>query len=219
MTDKPAAAGYGSAMDAPILYSFRRCPYAMRARLALVAAGVAVALREVALRDKPAAMIAASPKATVPVLVLPGGDVIDESLDIMRWAFATGERAGWLDGDDADLIAANDGAFKHHLDRYKYADRYGVDPIEHRSKAVEHLQLLDDRLGVRANLGGESPAIGDLAILPFVRQFAETDRTYFDASAPHNVQRWLERFLASPMFAAVMVRYDPWRPGDPQIMF
>lgn len=206
-------------MHAPILYSFRRCPYAMRARLAVLASGLRVELREVALRDKPAAMIAASPKATVPVLLLADGIVIDESLDIMAWAFSVGERGHWLDGHDADLIADNDGPFKQHLDRYKYAERYGVDPLEHRAAATLRLQRLDERLKGRANLGGDAPTIGDLAILPFVRQFALTDRRYFDDLPLPDLQRWLAAFLGSPMFERVMVRHAPWQPGDPAIMF
>lgn len=206
-------------MPVPILYSFRRCPYAMRARLAVLASGLRVELREVALRDKPAAMIAVSPKGTVPVLVLPGGDVIDESLDIMLWAFRIGEEAGWRDGHDAGLIAANDGPFKHHLDRYKYADRYGVSPIEHRTAATVYLRQLDDRLEGQTNLHGAVPSMSDIAILPFVRQFAETDRHYFDGLPLANVQRWLERFLGSSMFATVMVRLEPWRAAAPPILF
>ncbi len=219
VADTSNATGYAASMMVPILYSFRRCPYAMRARLAVLASGVVVELREVVLRDKPASMIAVSPKATVPVLVLPDGAVIDESLDIMRWAFATGERAGWLDGFDEGLITANDGPFKHHLDRYKYANRYDVDPVEHRAHATAYLGLLEDRLKGRLHLGGAGPNLSDSAILPFVRQFAETDRRYFDALPLVSVQDWLARFVASPMFAQVMVRFPGWRPGDQQTLF
>lgn len=206
-------------MPAAILYTFRRCPYAMRARLAVLASGLRVEIREVVLRDKPEAMIAVSPKATVPVLVLHDGGVIDESVDIMLWAFRAGEGAGWLDGYDAGLIATNDGAFKHHLDRYKYADRYDVDPIPHRDAATAYLRQFDDRLDGKANLGGAVPSFSDIAILPFVRQFAETDRRYFDDLPLPNVQRWLERFLASSMFAIAMIRFEPWQSGDRPILF
>jgi glutaredoxin len=128
MADDP----HGSPMT-PVLYSFRRCPYAMRARLAIAVASTGCVLREVKLSAKPEAMLAASPKGTVPVLVLPDGQVIDESLDIMRWALATQDPEHWLEGDDPELIDRNDGPFKHDLDRYKYPERYGVEPLKHRA--------------------------------------------------------------------------------------
>ena len=137
----------------PTLYSFRRCPYAMRARLAIVANDRRVELREIVLRDKPAAMLTASPKGTVPVLVLADGTVIDESLDIMRWACADTDDAEWPTGSDAALIATNDGDFKHHLDRYKYAVRYDVDPTAHRGAATVLLGALDEKLRAAGSLG------------------------------------------------------------------
>ena len=124
----------------PILYSFRRCPYAMRARMALLVSGILCEIREVKLSDKPVEMLRASPKATVPVL--PDGGVIDESLDIMRWALRRHDPEDWLGGDDTALIAANDGAFKHHLDRYKYPDRHGSDAAEHRTAGLPHRQAV-----------------------------------------------------------------------------
>lgn len=190
----------------PILYSFRRCPYAMRARMALAVSGTACEIREVKLRDKPAAMLAASPKGTVPVLVLADGQVIDESLDIMRWALGQGDPEHWFDGDDAALIAANDGPFKHHLDRYKYPDRHGTDPLEHRALALAPLADLDARLRHHAYLCGETRSLTDAAILPFVRQFAAVDRDWFDAQKLPALQRWLAEGLASPLFADVMAR-------------
>src|SRR4051812_30888674 len=130
----------------PILYSFRRCPYAMRARLALAVSETGCEIREVKLRDKPAELIAASPKATVPVLVLPDGEVIDESLEVMRWALRRNDPENWLQGDDVALIAANDGAFKYHLDRYKYPERHGVDPVAHRASGLALLTVLEAQL-------------------------------------------------------------------------
>ena len=150
----------------PVLYSFRRCPYAMRARLALVVSGVRCELREVRLRDKPAAMLAASPKGTVPVLVLPDGRVIDESLDIMRWALSQRDPESWLDRDDPGLIAENDGPFKHSLDRYKYPDRHASDPIEHREMGLETLRKIDARLSAGGQLGGSARGLADAAIMP-----------------------------------------------------
>ncbi len=214
-------AGYNRSMSLPILYSFRRCPYAMRARLAIVTSGVQVELREVVLAAKPAMMLDASPKATVPVLVLPDGSVIDESLDIMRWAFAS-EPPGRHPSDvGAALIATNDGAFKYHLDRYKYADRYGVEPTEHRRVATTCLQNLDERLRGDGRLDGDGDSVSmtDLAILPFVRQFAATDQFYFDALAFDALHAWLDRHLSSAMFAAIMPRLAAWNPGDTAIVF
>lgn len=198
----------------PILYSFRRCPYAMRARMALVASGAAVVLREVVLRDKPEAMLSASPKGTVPVLVLPDGSVIDESLGIMRWALARADPEGWLTGDDAALIADCDATFKHHLDRYKYPDRHGSDPIEHRAAGVAWLGGLEVRLALHAQLCGAAPGLTDIAIFPFVRQFAATDRTWFDAQPLPRVRVWLYAHVGSALFERAMLRVPPWHEGD-----
>jgi glutathione S-transferase len=206
-------------MTLPILYSFRRCPYAMRARLSLLMRGVAVELREVVLRAKPAAMLEVSPKATVPVLVLPDQRVLDESLDIMRWASAEGGAVDWMSPDDAMLVADTDGAFKHHLDRYKYADRYPADAVDHRAEATRFLQRLDDRLDTRLMLGGDRLSMADIAILPFVRQFAETDRGYFDALPLPALQRRLATFLGSPLFGRAMTRFAPWQDGDAPVVF
>ncbi len=204
--------------DLPVLYSFRRCPYAMRARMALLVSGTAVELREVALRDKPAEMIAASPKATVPVLVTDDGTVIDESIDIMRWALARNDPDDWFAGDDAALISANDGAFKHHLDRYKYPDRHGVHAQDHRSAGLAMLHDLDARLSTHANLCGDAPALADIAIMPFVRQFAAVDADWFAAQTLPRLQAWLIRHATSALFDQAMLRVKPWVPGDPVVM-
>ena len=133
-------------MTEVILYSFRRCPYAMRARMALSVSGASYEHREVVLRDKPPEMLEVSPKGTVPVLVVPGAPPLEESLDIMHWALGQNDPEGWLDRNDQLLIETNDGPFKHHLDRYKYATRYDdVDPEEHRAAAFDILKQLDER--------------------------------------------------------------------------
>ncbi|HXH15809.1 MAG TPA: glutathione S-transferase [Sphingomonas sp.] len=204
----------------PILYSFRRCPYAMRARLAIAANDRRVELREIVLTDKPAAMIEASPKGTVPVLVLPDASVIDESLDIMRWAGASASApAGWPNDADMAMIAINDAAFKYHLDRYKYADRYEVHPVEHRDAATDLLAALDDRLQATGSLGTGPQRMTDLAIMPFVRQFAQTDRGYFDALPFAQLQAWLTHHIRSALFARIMIRPAPWQPGDVALLF
>ncbi|MEO9132277.1 MAG: glutathione S-transferase [Sphingomonas sp.] len=199
----------------PILYSFRRCPYAMRARMALLVSGQPCALREVVLRAKPAAMIAASEKATVPVLVLSDGEVIDESLDIMRWALARNDPEDWLCADDPALVAENDGPFKQHLDGYKYPDRQGSDPVEHRAKGMAFLTSLEARLAESANLSREARSFTDIAIMPFVRQFAATDQSWFEAQSLPRLKAWLARHQESPLFLQAMLRLPPWQPGDP----
>lgn len=198
----------------PVLYSFRRCPFAMRARLALDVSETAVEHREILLRDKPQAMLDASPKGTVPVLVLPDGTVLEESLDVMRWALARHDPEDWLaprEADMAALIETCDGPFKHHLDRYKYAARYeDADAETHRDAARVYLQTLDTRLRDTSQLFGDSMTMADAAIFPFVRQFANTDRDWFDALDLPGLQAWLARHLASARFARIMEKYPLW---------
>jgi glutathione S-transferase len=204
---------------APVLYSFRRCPYAMRARLALMVSETRCELREVKLSAKPAALIAASAKATVPVLILPDGTVIDESIDVMRWALARNDPEGWLKRDDPALIAANDRGFKHALDRYKYPDRHRSEPLEHRESGLEFLRDLDARLATAGQLCGADRGLADMAVFPFVRQFAAVDREWFDTLPLSHLQRWLAGHLTSDLFAAIMMRPKPWAEGDAPIWF
>jgi glutathione S-transferase len=203
----------------PILYSFRRCPYAIRARLALLASETCCAIREIKLSAKPAELIAVSPKATVPVLILPDGSVIDQSLDIMRWALARHDPSGWLDRIDDALIETNDGPFKHHLDRAKYPDRYGEDAALHRDACIRLLGPIEDRLTGSPYLCGNEPGLTDAAILPFIRQFASIDRDGFNAVPMPHLRGWLDRFLVSPLFEAAMLRFAPWSAGDPETPF
>lgn len=206
--------------QAPILYSFRRCPYAMRARMALWVAGVTVTLREVKLAAKPPALIAASPKATVPVLVLADGTVIDESLGIMRWALAQHDPEGWLDGDDPALIAVNDGSFKHHLDRAKYPGRYEEDGVtDHRAAALALLAPLEPRLAASPWLCGDKRSLTDIALFPFIRQFAAIDPAWFEGLPMAHLQAWLERLATSDLFANVMPKFAPWQEGDAPVQF
>jgi glutathione S-transferase len=195
-----------------VLYSFRRCPYAMRARMAIAVSGVEVEHREIMLRDKPAEMLAASPKGTVPVLVLPDGAVIDESLDIMRWALSQNDPDGWLGRIDDGLIAENDGPFKAALDRYKYPHRYGLnDGLEYRGLGRAFLDALVDRLKEAQYLCGAQAGFTDIAIFPFIRQFAATDVGWFDAQPLPALQRWLGAMISLPLFADIMVKRPVWR--------
>lgn len=203
----------------PILYTFRRCPYAMRVRMALWAAGIAVELREVKLAAKPQELIAASPKATVPVLVLADGTVVDESLAIMRWALAQSDPEDWLAGDDPALIAVNDGVFKHHLDRAKYPGRFGEDETDHRAAALAMLAPLEVRLERTAYLSGPTRALTDIALFPFIRQFAAIEPEWFARQPLPHLLAWLERHTASPLFAAIMPKFAPWQAGDAPIRF
>lgn len=205
-------------MTRPLLYSFRRCPYAIRARLAIASAGIPVELREVVLQKKPDAFLQASPSGTVPCLVS-AGEAIDESLDVMLWALSQHDPDGWLDMPDEgfERIAQNDGAFKAALDRTKYAGRYpGSDPEEQRGLASAILAELDQQID--GWIFGR-PTLADYAILPFVRQFAFVDKTWFDAQPWPDLQLWLETFLASSRFECVMAKYEPWQAGDPPVVF
>jgi glutathione S-transferase len=205
--------------ELPILYSFRRCPYAMRARLAVLASDTVCEIREVKLSAKPAELLALSPKATVPVLDLRDGAIIDQSLDIMRWALGRSDPEGWLDRADETLIAQNDGAFKHHLDRYKYPHRHDADAAAHRAACADLLMPIEARLGDTAHLCGERRGLTDAALMPFIRQFAETDRVWFDTQPWPRLRAWLAGHIASPVFEAAMIRLTPWADGDVPIRF
>ncbi|CAN7452575.1 glutathione S-transferase [Variovorax sp. LjRoot84] len=210
----------------PVLYSFRRCPYAMRARMAIAASGQRCELREVVLRDKPAELLAASPKGTVPVLVDVDGMVIDQSLDIMLWALRRNDPEGWLQAEGATLdemlalVAECDGEFKRHLDGYKYPERHpGADGEAHRAQGARFLMRLETRLVVTRCLHGEHAALADIAIAPFVRQFAQVDAAWFEAQPWPRLRAWLAARLDAPVFTLVMAKYTPWRAGQPGIAF
>ncbi|MBP5970652.1 MULTISPECIES: glutathione S-transferase [Pseudomonas] len=189
------------------LYSFRRCPYAMRARMALRYCGVPVEIVEVSLKAKPAEMLAISPKGTVPVLDA-DGRVIDESLEIMRWALAQNDPQDWLLSGDArvaELIEANDQVFKVHLNRYRYAERYPEQPMEvYRAEGEMFLRRLEELLEGRDYLLTDHPSLADVALLPFVRQFAHVDREWFAQTPYVRLQAWLQRFLESELFTSIM---------------
>lgn len=212
--------------ELPILYSFRRCPYAMRARLALRASRQSCRLREVVLRDKPQSLYEASAKGTVPVLVLPEGKVLDESLDIMLWALQTNDPEHWLPTTAEErqaalaLIAENDKAFKTRLDRYKYPNRYQLESGDaDRDAAMPWLFGLNERLTTQTFLFGMQTSIADMAIAPFVRQFAHTDPDWFRRQAWPRLLHWLDAFLDSEAFAQVMEKYPPWSPEQADVLF
>ena len=200
----------------PILYSFRRCPYAMRARLAIAYAGVPVELREVELRNKPQAMLLISPKGTVPVLQLEDGKVLAESLDIMLWALQQNDPEHWLKTAGLDhanvLIRRNDEAFKYSLDRYKYADQYpDYSELYYRQQGELFLADLESLLTQSVFLCGEHFSLADAAILPFIRQFCAVDPAWFKASPYPALRQWLNHFLASSLLEQVMTRYPYWQ--------
>ncbi|HEY1090011.1 MAG TPA: glutathione S-transferase [Burkholderiaceae bacterium] len=196
----------------PLLYSYRRCPYAMRARMALLQAGCTFDVFEISLRDKPPALLSLSPKGTVPVLHLPDGQVLEQSWDIMRWALESEDKQGWWtkaqSTENLDLLSRNDGAFKQHLDRYKYPDRYPEASRDaQRAQAVAALLLpLQQRLQAQPYLGGDTPCATDLAIFPFVRQFAAIEPAWFASQPWPALQSWLVAWLSSALFEACMVK-------------
>lgn len=204
----------------PIFWSFRRCPYAMRARLAIQSSRVSVELREILLRDKPQAFLATSPSGTVPCLDA-SGQVIDESFDVMRWALTQSDTEGWLNypSEGEDLIADADGSFKSALDRYKYHVRHADGAREMaQAEGAEFLRRLDAMLAGQYWLFG-AKSLADMAILPFVRQFANTDRAWFDTQDWPHLLGWLNRFTDSAEFAAIMIKYPPWQEGDDGVSF
>jgi len=214
-----------SATALPVLYSFRRCPYAMRARLALIAGDTRCELREVVLRDKPAEMLAASPKGTVPVLVMADGTVLEQSLDVMLWALRRHDPQRWLQPevgtleDMLALVAACDNGFKPQLDRYKYPGRFTEAEDSARERGAQFLRELEARLSVSAHLAGAHATLADAALMPFVRQFAMVDPAWFDAQPWPRLHAWLSAWMASDLFARAMPKYAPWKPGEAGIAF
>jgi glutathione S-transferase len=201
-------------MVLPILYSYRRCPYAMRARMAIWAANIQVEVREISLREKPAHLLRISPKGTVPVLQLPDGTVLEQSLDIMHWALAQNDPQGWLNAEPEAvnaLITINDGDFKKALDRYKYPDRYPEHTQAfYREQGEEFLQRLETALVQHDYLLGDKPTMADVAIFPFIRQFAAVDAEWFASSAYPKLRVWIEGWLQSPLFEKVMQKFPTY---------
>lgn len=203
----------------PILWTFRRCPYAMRTRLAIKASGVSVYLREILLRAKPAEFIRDSAKATVPVLKLSSGEVLEESIDIMHWALAQNDPNNWRDVLDTRneystlFLDELDGTFKKNLDRYKYASRYGLeseDALAFRDEGVKFLNKINDSLGSNPYLSGKQQGFLDVASLPFVRQFRIANPTWFDRQNWPHLHHWLQTFITSNQLSIIMEKLTPW---------
>ena len=215
---------YMTAYSLSCLYSFRRCPYAMRARLGLLFAELPVELREITLKNKPAKMLAISPKGTVPVLQLADGVVIEESREIMEWALEQQDPQELMTPKTLHqgntLIEQNDQEFKHWLDRYKYADRHlEMTQTEYRQKGEAFLQILEALLTKNTYLLGDSVTIADIGIMPFVRQFAHVDRDVFYSLPYPKLQIWLKNWLAHPLFIQAMTKFQPWQDGDEPVIF
>lgn len=213
-------------MTLPILYSFRRCPYAMRARLALEAGGIEVTLREIVLRDKAPEFLATSEKATVPVMVLDDGAILEESLGIIRWALDTSDAGEKLTPDQGSmrgalaLIERMDADFKPHLDAYKYLYRSDqVAAFAAREKALVFLYELDEMLAGQDYLMGQKRSVADIGVAPFVRQFAHVDRDWFYGQDWENLKPWLLGFLESEIFKRIMKKYPKWIAGDDVTVF
>ncbi|GAC33113.1 glutathione S-transferase domain-containing protein [Paraglaciecola polaris LMG 21857] len=226
-------------MTLPVLYSLRNCPYAMRARLAIYKSKQPVALRDIVLKNKPPEMLAASPKATVPVLVLTSANVLDESLHIMLWALGESDPHGLLrpeivsyteqsNGNNAtgtladalELIHQFDHEFKTCLEAYKCAKRYHENNLQDCRQACEvHIQDLEQRLCKHKYVIDDTESIADIALLPFIRQFAKIERQWYLQSPYPHIKFWLDSYLQSPMFTKVMAKYPLWSPDQPIIEF
>ncbi len=197
----------------------------MRARLAIKYSGADVELREIVLRNKPPELLSVSPKATVPVLQIADGEILEQSIDIMRWALALNDPDGWIRAEENEvtqsLIDINDGPFKQLLDRYKYAPRFPERPAQaYRDEAVELLlSPMNERLARGKFLLRDTPSMADMALFPFVRQFAGVDSAWFAASNLKPLKAWMDNIADSPLFEAVMPKFEPWKPGDLPVMF
>ena len=211
-------------MDTPVLYSFRRCPYCMRAHMALKYSGIEVELREVDLQNYPPQALEISPKATVPVLQLPDGTVIDESWDILKWALAQNDPDHWLGENnefalDAEiLIETNDFSFKEDLDRYKYADRHPEHSEQYyRRSCEEYIEELEDMLSENSYLLSNQLSLADIGVFPFVRQFSLVDKDWFDQAPYPRVRQWLNKLISTELFLNAFQKHELWRQGNPAV--
>ena len=199
--------------DLAVLYSYRRCPYAMRARMALSYAGISVEIREISLRDKPLDMLSISPKGTVPVLQM-GTLVIEQSLEIMQWALSQSDTDSWLNNLEAstDLITINDGPFKRLLDQYKYPNKFPEVVLKDTLDQAMDIYLLplEQRLQKTRYLLDDHMRLADVAIFPFIRQFSMVDPVWFEKSHLYHLKKWLNEQIESDLFLSVMHKYPTW---------
>jgi len=209
-------------MKTPVLYSFRRCPYCMRAHMALKYAGIKTELREVELKSLPDELLSVSESATVPVLILDENTVMDESWDIVKWALSQNDPDNWLGEDDAYLLDAeilietNDYSFKTDLDHYKYADQHPENTQQYyRQQCVEFIEELEDMLSENNYLLGDTLSLADIGVFPFIRQFSLVDKDWFDQAPYPGVQRWLSGLIGSALFRDVFQKHQLWKAGDP----
>ena len=211
----------------PTLYSFRRCPYAMRARLALRLCKIECIIREISLKAKNSEFLQVSPKGTVPVLVLPNGKVLEESLDIINWSLEQNDPNNLKVNDEVTkkindkYIQLFDKDFKFHLDRYKYSSRYNISNSEiHRNKARNILTEINTMLEGKDYIGGQCMSLLDISILPFVRQYRIADINWFDNHLGlRNINNWVNIFLNTEILASIMTKYKVWEKEDPPILF
>jgi glutathione S-transferase len=226
-------------MTLPVLYSLRNCPYAMRARLAIYKSKQTVELRDVVLKHKPPEMIAASSKATVPILVLATAQVIDESLEVMLWALGESDPDNLLrienskqsvslnetkpsieTKDILKLIDLFDSEFIPCLDAYKCAKRYHESNLKECRHACEvYIQKLEHRLSLHKYLIDDNESMADIALLPFIRKFAKVERQWYRQSSYPNIRHWLNQYLQSALFNKVMAQHPLWSFGQPAIEF
>lgn len=216
-------------MTLPVLYSLRHCPFAMRARIAIFKSQKSVELRDVKLTSKPAAMLTASPKGTVPILVVSSSQIIDESLNVMLWSLDQSDPDNLLQQHAASssnlpqllaFIATYDDEFKACIERYKCAKRYHEPNLEECRKACEvYTQDLEARLSKHNYVMGAKESLADIAILPFIRQFAKVERKWYVQAAYPNLKRWLNSYLQSAMFNKVMAQYPLWEEGNDAVVF
>ena len=210
-------------MTLPILYSFRRCPYAMRARMVLLHSKIQCEIREIKLSNKPKEMLAISPKGTVPVLILENGDILDESLDVMLWAIEQGNLRNLFNPgkkEILDLIKINDGEFKDAIDRYKYSSLYPEKPmIEYRKMGELFLKKIESCLEKNKFIFGKNISLADLAIFPFIRQFCRVDIDWFNSSLFKKIKEWTLFFEGSENFIDIMRKIKPWTTGDKPTLF
>ena len=202
-------------MKLPVLYTFRRCPYAMRARISMYYSKISYEHREILLKERPKKLYQLSPKGTVPVLNLPDGKVIDESLDIMKWSVSVNDPDAWYVNNidhQLEIISINDKEFKKWLDRYKYHDRYPEYSVEYyRGKCEKILDNFEKILDSEKFLFSNNISLSDIALLPFVRQFSNVDIIWF-RNRFINLSGWMDELIGMEIFQAMMKKFEIWNP-------